>query len=182
LSQEYYDSIQGKDENHIREFNENFPPLPYGRGKSVIEIGSGRSQYVPMFLEKKFTYTAVEPSKWACDLMSEKWPEITVHNSTFEEFEPTQEYDVAFLAHSLEHFEDAPSALEKLKTVLKPHGLAFILIPDDSDLYNSDHFWFFNSTSLTTMLIEAKYKVNYIVTKRIVPKENFIYCVAENFR
>lgn len=95
-----------------------------------------------------------------------------------DKFETTQRYDVVLAAHVLEHVPDASSTLAKFNQVLLPGGALYLVIPDDQDLMNQDHNWFFTVASLVTMLAEYGFVVERCSTEKIVPQEDFIYCLA----
>lgn len=179
LAQDYYHELQGDDKTiHIGQFIENFGELQQVESDSVLEIGAGTSQYVPMFLSKGYTYAAVEPSVYAADWINSKYG-VTVHNTAFESFKTDKQYDIVFSAHCLEHFKNAIAELHHMKRLLKPNGLLYVLIPDDSDLSNSDHYWFFNTSSISEAFELLDMEVVSIKLNRYVPKENFIYIIGK---
>jgi predicted SAM-dependent methyltransferase len=97
----------------------------------------------------------------------------------FEKFNEQSPYDVIVLAHGLEHFENAPVMLEKVFCLLKESGILCLLVPDDADLGNPDHRWFFTEASIRRWVEEAGFVNVKALTKRVVPWENFIYLFAE---
>lgn len=184
LGEDYYRWIQAGDTPpHVDQFIQNFGPVHgplngFGEGDSVVEIGPGRSNYIAMFESKGLKYSAIEPSVWACDWIRKNHQDSTVHCCRFEDYSSDEKFSVVFSAHSLEHFHDAPAAIRKMRSIVKPDGLVYILIPDMSDLANADHYWFFTQASLSKMLIECGLRPLHAKTVRIVKKERFIYCVA----
>jgi len=75
--------------------------------------------------------------------------------------------------------KDAPAAVKKMANHLMPGGMLYILVPDDTDLTNPDHLWFFNRVSLARVMALAGLEVESIVLRQRVPHEQFIYCKAK---
>jgi len=50
--------------------------------------------------------------------------------SLFEDFQPTQKYDVVFASHILEHLQDVQVVLRMVKHALKPDGTLFATVPN----------------------------------------------------
>lgn len=58
---------------------------------------------------------------------------VILHYSLFEEFslkEGEEKYDAAFAIYILEHVFDVQSVLSMVRTVLKPDGLLFVIVPN----------------------------------------------------
>lgn len=187
LGEDYYRELgalnEGARQNYEREFVDGFGELPQAGGISdVLEIGGGASPYIPMFHSKGYRYFGIEPSTWAC-----RWTMEMYRNQVHEMKAMVWEnplpslchpFDVILCAHALEHMHDAPAALKKMANHLLPGGTLYILVPDDTDLVNPDHLWFFNTTSLGKAMSLAGLAVESMQVRRRVPHENFIYCKA----
>jgi ubiquinone/menaquinone biosynthesis C-methylase UbiE len=78
-------------------------------------------------------------------------------------------------AHVLEHFDDAPGMLEKMYRMLGKGGSLYLIIPDDTDLGNQDHKWFFTEGGIKMWLDEIGFKDVLFNSKQIVPHEKFFY-------
>ena len=78
----------------------------------------------------------------------------------------------------LEHFDDAPKMLQKMYTTLKPGGYLYLLIPDDSDLGNPDHFWFFKESTIVQWFQEVGFVGIKSISEQVVIYEKFIYVVG----
>jgi 2-polyprenyl-3-methyl-5-hydroxy-6-metoxy-1,4-benzoquinol methylase len=50
--------------------------------------------------------------------------------SLFEEFEPDQQYDYAFVTFVLEHVQSPVAILERVRVALKPQGRLFVVVPN----------------------------------------------------
>lgn len=187
LDMGYYESIGAfvdgvpAIEKHVEEFRECLGDLP--KGKLVLEIGSGASLYVQMVTDAECEYEAVDPSLWSLSWVWQYYGlrnRFGAHCCTFEEFECADEkYDVVLAIHSLEHMPDLPASLRKIGRILKPGGVLYAIIPDDSDLLNPDHLWFVNTVTLTRALRSAGLSVRKMDKKKRIERENFLYCLAE---
>jgi SAM-dependent methyltransferase len=169
-----------KYDHYIQQLSENIGQIPPAHsGAKALEIGGGISPYAGLLLKLGYRYTLVEPSKPACEFMEAYFPGITTYpsmfGSVFSKLE-TGGYDVIVSAHSLEHMKDAPLALSCMARLLSPSGVLYLIVPDDEDLMNPGHYWFFNEASIRITARLAGLKVNSLKVQRIVHYEKFIYC------
>ena len=149
------------------------------RNKNLIEIGSGTGRLVPLFLRLGVNYVGIETNPWACKYVANSYfvPVIERH---FEDIEVDDNcFDYVVCIHTLEHLKKADFAFEKMARILKPGGIMFIEIPDDTDLYNPDHFWFFNESVLTGWAEKIGLKKIGFLKQKIVERENFLYFLFE---
>lgn len=193
LDQRYYQGLGSVTEagelvpgNYLKELEDGIghPIPPATSGAKAIEIGGGISPYASMFVEQGYDYRLVEPSEQACTLLKTKLPGITTYPCMFPEQFPTDTthkgaYDVVFSAHSLEHMRHAINVLWHMQELLAPKGTLYLLIPNDDDLTNPDHFWFFNEDSIRKAAIICHLAVESIQVRQIVPQEKFMYCVLK---
>lgn len=184
LGQEYYHELgsAGETTPHASEFEECFGVVEPASDMNclALEIGSGASHYVPMITGAGWFYRAVEPSKWAIDWMRNRYTgqKVEFTHGTWEEFPELPLFGLILSAHSLEHMKDAPKSLVKMANCLRQGGVLYIVVPDDSDGTNPDHYWFFNEPTLRCAVENAGLVVESIQSRRRVPHENFIYCKA----
>lgn len=148
---------------------------------ALLELGCGLGSYVPLFLANGWLYEAIEQAEF-----SARWTrncfDVIVHEIPFEEFESLGArglWDAIFAAHFFEHTRDAPAMLTRAYNFLAPHGRLYLILPDDEDPTNPDHFWFFTQESLRGLLDQIGFKTIKMCMFRRTTIENFIYCVAE---
>lgn len=159
-----------------------FPPPPPAVGgrpiAEALEVGCGVSPYVRAVVDAGYRYTGVEPDEWgatrtvidgADSMFTEKFDGSLFASDTF---------GLILAAHSLEHVEDAPGMLRQFFRILAPGGHLVLLVPDDTDLTNPDHLWFFTEATLAMTLARLGFKGEKLVALQVVPKEKFIYCHA----
>lgn len=152
----------------------------------ALEIGCGVSPYVRAIEAAGYSYTGIEPDVWAANETATRFNvsatrfNVSVLCDWFtpKSFGP-ESFRLILAAHVIEHLPHAPDAIRGMSGMLSPGGHAVIVVPDDTDLVNPDHNWFFNEESLyMTLRLNRLDVVRMSVLKRI-ERENFIYCVAK---
>lgn len=158
---------------YIHEFEDGFGELEEGNGRSVLEVGCGLGMCVPLFLRKGWRYFGHDISQFAAHWVSSNY-------DVFCEYGPLdyKDFDLVFASHVLEHMPDAPQSLERMYNALNPGGRAYILVPDDTDQTNPDHWWFFTESSLTSLLCKTGFSEVKTQLRRRVLHEQFIYAVG----
>lgn len=167
-------------EIYITEFEECFGKLPLGNGRA-LEIGAGTSPYVRMLQEAGYAYTAVEPSPFAADWLEQTHPSVKALRTGWEELPAEQlqpPYSLILAAHSIEHMRHGPDAIKKMASVLSPDGSLYIIVPNNEDLCNPDHWWFFTEDTLARSVHAAGLRVHTMTMRRRIAREQFIYCRA----
>lgn len=179
FTEESYRNMGSFDENktHVKEFIAGFGEMNSGGG-SVFEIGCGISQYAKMCLEKGFRYEACDTSAFACEWMKSTYG-VRTYQKDFESLSIQGQYDVVIAAHVLEHAKNAANMMKKIASAIIPGGLLYLLIPDDSDLANQDHNWFFTEESAISLMVMNGFDVLSSRVFRIVSHENFMYFVGK---
>lgn len=108
------------------EFIQQYP----AKEKSVLEVGCG-SGYSTERLCKIFSdYEVIEPSKKNIALLTQKVPNMVIHNVLLEEFSAKRKYDYIFFLNIIEHVEEPIESLKILSGVIKDEGLIFISSPN----------------------------------------------------
>lgn len=150
---------------------------PAGQGEGAIEVGCGASPYAPWLQTLGYTYLGVDLSIWATKWLHDVYGVATMQTD-FMQLPKLDNCGLILAAHFLEHAENAPATCRKFLDTLKPGGQLVLVVPDDQDLSNPDHFWFFTEHSLTAMLEQVGFVEITAVTRRILAKEQFVYCFA----
>ncbi len=166
----------------IEEFIEGFINelefLRQGDGNRILEIGCGIGMYVPFFLENHFSYCGIEPAKFAA-YWTQSTFNVLVYDFPFEQFKLGQPFEMILGAHVFEHLKDSPAMLAKAFDMLTEKGKLFLILPDDTDPVNPDHWWFFTPDTLRALLKKTGFVNVRMNVKQVVEREKFIYCVAE---
>ncbi len=162
---------------HVEELTEALGPLPrVWPRKEALEIGAGASHYVKAIRRAGFCYTAIDPSEWAVGWLCDTYNANALWG-TIEDVEG--QFDLILAAHVLEHLEDAPAGIVRCAELLAPGGELWVIVPDDSDLCNPDHLYFFDQNTLRRCIERAGLTVLKMAMRRRVERENFIYCRAQ---
>ena len=159
----------------LKEMNVEIPIVRPDEAK-VLDIGAGIGNNAPMFMQRGYRYEALELDSWACKYIKGAYTPHT-HNVKYEDF-IIGEWDAIIASHVLEHFADARAMLQKMYNDLKPGGNIYIIIPDDTDLGNPDHLWFFKQSSIRQWFDEVGFVDVKSIKKKVVVYEDFIYIVA----
>lgn len=179
LGEAYYRElgVLAKSTPHLRELEETLGPFePPITNRSALEIGCGISPYAKAIGQAGWTYFGLDLSKWAVEQMRRQG-----HNAIWDNWEEMGvafRFGMALCAHSLEHMKNAYHALVKIQACLTPGGALYLVIPDDSDLTNADHLWFFSQDSLAKCIEEAGLKTEVMTMRKRIERENFLYVRA----
>jgi 2-polyprenyl-3-methyl-5-hydroxy-6-metoxy-1,4-benzoquinol methylase len=114
-------------------FREYLEPYVNGwNGKKVLDIGAGTGWLVSWALEKGATKAVgIEPSKANYSMSLHDHPEVTLVNSTLEDFDAQGEtFDTIAAVMSFSHIKDIVAAFQKLRSLAAESGEVVILIPD----------------------------------------------------
>lgn len=152
------------------------PKASPSRG-TALEVGCGCSMYASWLMQLNYSYEAVEPSPWPAT-----WTQMTfcvpVHIQTWEQYEAKSPVSLILMAHVLSQFQDAPAALAKAYAVLQPGGRLWLVNTSDEVSCHPDLSWFFNETTLHSLLTRTGFERIQIAVRRIVDYENFLYVEA----
>jgi SAM-dependent methyltransferase len=181
----YYQSLGSIDDSgklldipYLNQIEDALGPLPEGHAGDALEIGGGASPYLRALLNRGYKCTMVEADAWACEWTRTRYPLVDVLNQRFPVGGWQRSFDLIICAHSLEHMGDAGDALLEIHKLLKPNGKLWIVVPNDEDLTNPDHFWFFNPSSLAGILDRTGFTIDRLAVRQIVKHEKFIYVSA----
>lgn len=162
--------------NYLREFRDGFGKIPPQSGK-CLEVGCGVSPYVELIKQAGLSYEGCDLSPFACRWMKKNYA-VTIYQGRFESIRFNSQYQMILAAHVLEHVTDAIAVISRMSSLLLPGGRLYLLIPDDEDLNNQDHQWFFTKESAITLIESVGLSVESSVVMKIVKRESFMYFVA----
>lgn len=161
---------------HLPEILEALGPFPAASGtRQAIEIGCGCSPYVGAIKAAGWRYTGIDSSPFAARWTAQRWSVGTITGPFTSLPGPC---GLILAAHVVEHLDDAPGSIVAMAAVMEPGGELWIVVPDDSDLANPDHLWFFSEATLRRTIEAAGLKVTRLCSFRRIERENFIYCRA----
>lgn len=151
--------------------------IPWGDAAPAIDIGAGIGIYAPLLMSKGYRYEALELDRWACHYIKGAYSPHT-HNIKFCQLKEAYSWQLILAAHVLEHLKESDRSLEKMFRILRPGGLLYIIIPDDSDIGNPDHLWFFKEETMRQWMEECGFVDIRATQKQIVVWEKFMYFVG----
>ena len=105
------------------------------RPGSILELGPAEGIMTESLVKLDRPLTVVEGAASFCDDLRERFPDIEVVHSLFEDFQPQQQFDNIILGHVLEHVEDPVQILRQVKGWLKPGGCALSAVPNSRSLH-----------------------------------------------
>ncbi len=140
----------------------------------ILDIGSASGNFVGIAKKNGWNISAVEPSKYASQLLKKKY-DCKIYNNYFENLDIEKKFDVITCWASLEYSYEPIKFIDKLKRLLNKNGTAIFYISGNSNslimkvlrekcvgfLFNRMNY--FNPKSLNTIL-KKKFKKKKIVS------------------
>ncbi|MDD4108656.1 MAG: class I SAM-dependent methyltransferase [Prolixibacteraceae bacterium] len=142
--------------------------------KSLLEIGSSIGSTLEAAKNTGLEHLGIDINEYAIEYCKNNG--LNAENKTLEELiAEYQRFDIIFMQHVLEHFEDPFLVLDQCKQLLNDGGLVVILVPNSNyrsarknrekhRFYNingvgKEHYVYFNYTSLSKLLESQGYEV-----------------------
>lgn len=159
---------------------------------NILEVGCSIGYTLEAARNRNIKHLGIDISDYAIDFCTSMGLNAT--NSSFDELKQTgQKYDLFFMQHVLEHFEDPFLALKDCFDLLKEKGIIIILVPNSKykravklnskhrfyslNGVGAEHYAYFNYASLKASLQVSGFEViqeNYpIFTKNFYSVEFF---------
>ena len=108
----------------------------YMVGDTILELGPAEGVMTELLAGTGKRLTLVEGSGLFSEDLRRRFPQASVVNALFEEFESNEDFDNIILGHVLEHVEDAVDILSRAKQWLKPKtGRLFAAVPNARSLH-----------------------------------------------
>jgi len=106
-----------------------------GRKGKLLDVGTGRGEVVAAAKAAGWTVEGVEPSMTFAD-HAEKQTGAKIWREAIEQSNiPDAEFDVVILAAVLEHLYGPDAVIDKVARVLKPGGLLYLDVPNETGLF-----------------------------------------------
>jgi 2-polyprenyl-3-methyl-5-hydroxy-6-metoxy-1,4-benzoquinol methylase len=104
---------------------------PYLKGGIGLELGCSDGYMTEMIASAVDELHVVDASEpFVKEASSRGLKNTTFFQSLFEEFKSDTKYDYVFASYILEHVLDVSPVLKMIKSVLKPSGMLFALVPN----------------------------------------------------
>lgn len=145
----------------------------------VLEIGCGASMYAGALINSGYTYHGIEPDPWAAEWTRETYW-CRVSEAAFPAVSRFQHgmYSLILCAHALEHMPDVVAAVGEMNRLLRLGGELIIVVPNDDDPANPDHWWFFNEDTLRDLVSRHGFNITKLVKRKYIEREHFLYLRA----
>lgn len=156
---------------------------------NLLDIGCGTGEFLAFMKQKNWQVHGVEPATTARQKAEEllNQPIYTQLPITSD-----KQYDVITLWHVLEHLPNLNQQLQQIKTLLKPHGLIFVAVPNyestDASIYQQHwaaydvprHLWHFSKESMSKLLVNHQLQLKSV---KAMPLDAFyISLLSETYR
>ena len=133
-------------------------PLLTGKPETILEIASATGANLDFFRQ---TYgsrlcVGVEPIVEYVEYSNDKFPEITVSNSRWEDYSSGNSFDLIIAGFCVGHFNHPLSAFSKIRDALDDKGIFYL---DDGG--NPLHFFKNKKASLTRTLLTSEKRFYY---------------------
>lgn len=140
----------------------------------LIEIGCGNGDFLLLAKLAGFEIAGLELSAHSTGVANEKLGTNSVICGTLDTINlPEKEYDICCLFDSIEHFRDPVASLKKIRKILKPNGVLFIVTPSlDSKSakflkhnwmeFKPEHLSYFDSQTIQNSLAKTGFSNIYI--------------------
>jgi len=135
---------------------------PTATKRSVLDVGCSTGDLLSFFRRAGYeNILGVDPSPVSRELAAKLYG-VPVAIGSLYSFRPPEPFDVVLLSSVLEHLPDLDEALESLRRLVRPGGIAFIQVPDADNFgadqrepfleFSIEHINFFNAKSLDALL------------------------------
>jgi len=101
----------------------------------ILEIGPAEGVMTEYLFRLGNPLTLVEGSSLFSKQLKEKYPDIEVVNSLFENFKTEKKYRSIILGHVLEHVDDPVLILQHVKQFLKEDGVILSAVPNANSIH-----------------------------------------------
>ena len=102
---------------------------------SILELGPAEGHMTEEIVTLGLPLTAVEGAPTFCEQLHQRFPQIEVVQSLFENYEPKKKYDTIVLGHVLEHVEDPVALLRRARDWLTGDGRILAAVPNARSLH-----------------------------------------------
>jgi len=141
------------------------------RGGTLLEVGCGSGDMLELAIQEGFQVVGTDVSSHACATAEQKVGSRgkIVNCGSGELVEPPESFDVIILADVIEHVRDPEWTLSRLRTMLRPKGLIFIVTPSMDSWsarllrsrwmeFKVEHLTYFDRSNLQTLLLRCGFE------------------------
>lgn len=131
----------------------------------ILEIGSGHGESIIEFDKLNYNVVGIEPDEKNVSHLQQILKNCRIINSTAEEFQVNEKFDLVWMSHVFEHLSRPVDFLKKLKQNLKKDGVCFIEVPnvekknDYRTFTKTPHAYNYSEKSLNNIIEKNGYEV-----------------------
>jgi len=107
----------------------------YIKQGAILEMGPAEGTMTDLLYNLGNPLTLVEGSSLFCKQLREKYPDVEVIHSLFEDFSTEKKYQTIILGHVLEHIDDPVFILQQVKQFLKEDGIILAAVPNANSIH-----------------------------------------------
>jgi 2-polyprenyl-3-methyl-5-hydroxy-6-metoxy-1,4-benzoquinol methylase len=108
---------------------------PFFHGKCCLEMGPADGQMTKALCHDFDELVVVDAAERHVNAAVELRANITGHTALFEEFEPTERFDIIIMSHVLEHVTEPQLILRRAKQWLRDDGTIIVVVPNAGSLH-----------------------------------------------
>lgn len=149
----------------------------FSHGGTLLDVGCATGNLLALARDRGWSVKGIELDRGLASEAASRIGVSNVSSGTLAEapFQP-QSFDVVVMRSVLEHLPDPARELDRVRTLLKPNGSLFLLVPNveslESRVYRSrwfaltpgDHLWFFSPSTLESFLRKNGYAAEWLTT------------------
>ncbi len=105
------------------------------QGDGLLEVGPAEGVMTELLAGLGRRLTVVEGAGLFCERLKERFPQIQVVHSLFEDYKTEDRFDTIILSQILEHVEDPVAMLQKAAGLLTPAGKIFAAVPNSRSVH-----------------------------------------------
>ncbi|HET6795257.1 MAG TPA: class I SAM-dependent methyltransferase [Acidimicrobiales bacterium] len=107
----------------------------FWHGGTVLELGPAEGIMTDTLVEHFDAVTVVDGSESFCAKLRERYPQISVVHSLFEDYSPDRQFGTIVLGHVLEHVDDPRELLSRVGGWLTPDGAIYAAVPNARSIH-----------------------------------------------
>ena len=138
-----------------------------------LDIGCGAGYYLYLLNQKGFYCEGVERSNMMCEMINKHY-KIKCTNTSFEELDVKNKFDVVSIITVLEHLYNPKLCIKKIGELMNENGYLFIEIPDTEfprydilpDYLAFEHIHHWTKNSLSNLLQLSGFEIIHYEQKR----------------
>ena len=148
---------------------------------SLLDVGSGVGGILHYLREKAFEVEGLTPDPHQIQYIRAKYPDMTCHHTTLEEFSTTKQFEIITNFESFQYI-NMEQGMKRIDELLKPKG-QWLMIDyfrkNNKGINRSGHLWEDFLKTSDQMGWEITYQED--ITRHVLPMLKYLYLYVERF-